>query len=157
MKFIKSFVKKPRNVYFSIIAMLTVVSGLVSISFSYFIDESSTEGVMEFKEIDNRIQSPDLVDGNIALAPHETKEIELYIMSNNNMTTKYKLVYDTDKNVKIYTDQEMDETIEAKEVKNYKLTVSNFEDTSVQFELKILSSNINTDITTNSKIVEVLE
>lgn len=157
MKFIKSFVKKPRNVYFSIIAMLTVVSGLVSISFSYFIDESSTEGVMEFKEIDNRIQSPDLVDGNIALAPHETKEIELYIMSNNNMTTKYKLVYDTDKNVKIYTDQEMDETIEAKEVKNYKLTVSNFEDTPVQFELKILSSYINTDITTNSKTVEVLE
>ncbi len=157
MKFIKSFVKKPRNVYFSIIAMMTVVSCLASISFSYYIDESSTEGMLKFDTIDNRIQSPDLVDGNIALAPHETKEISLYVMSNNDMESKYKLIYNTDKNVKIYTNTSIDETIDAKEVKNYTLTVSNFEDEPVTFELKILSSSMSADIPFNGNEIEVIE
>lgn len=157
MKFIKSFVKKPRNVYFSIIAMMTVVSCLASISFSYYIDESSTEGMLKFDTIDNRIQSPDLVDGNIALAPHETKEINLYVMSNNDMESKYKLIYNTDKNVKIYTNTSIDETIDAKEVKNYTLTVSNFEDEPVTFELKILSSSMSADIPFNGNEIEVIE
>lgn len=157
MKFIKSFVKKPRNVYFSIIAMMTVVSCLASISFSYYIDESSTEGMLKFDTIDNRIQSPDLVDGNLALAPHETKEINLYVMSNNDMESKYKLIYNTDKNVKIYTNTSIDETIDAKEVKNYTLTVSNFEDEPVTFELKILSSSMSADIPFNGNEIEVIE
>lgn len=157
MKFIKSFVKKPRNVYFSIIAMMTVVSCLASISFSYYIDESSTEGMLKFDNIDNRIQSPDLVDGNLALAPHETKEINLYVMSNNDMESKYKLIYNTDKNVKIYTNTSIDETIDAKEVKNYTLTVSNFEDEPVTFELKILSSSMSADIPFNGNEIEVIE
>lgn len=157
MKFIKSFVKKPRNVYFSIIAMMTVVSCLASISFSYYIDESSTEGMLKFDTIDNRIQSPDLVDGNLALAPHETKEINLYVMSNNDMESKYKLIYNTDKNVKIYTNTSIDETIDAKEVKNYALTVSNFEDEPVTFELKILSSSMSADIPFNGNEIEVIE
>ena len=89
MKFFKSFIKKPRNVYFSIVAMLTIVAGLASISFSYYIDESSTEGILKYNAIDNRLQSPDLVDGNVALAPHETKEIELYVMSNNSFMSQY--------------------------------------------------------------------
>lgn len=157
MKFIKSFVKKPRNVYFSIIAMMTVVSCLASISFSYYIDESSTEGMLKFDTIDNRIQSPDLVDGNLALAPHETKEINLYVMSNNDMESKYKLIYNTDKNVKIYTNTSIDETIDAKEVKNYTLTVSNFEDEPVTFEFKILSSSMSADIPFNGNEIEVIE
>lgn len=157
MKFIKSFVKKPRNVYFSIIAMLTVVSCLVSISFSYYIDESSTEGVLQFSNIDNRMQSPDLVDGNVSLAPHETKEIELYVMSNNTYDTKYKLIYNTDKNVKVYTDGVIDDVIGPKEVKNFTLILSNFEDESVSFELKIYSSDINHDVVFNGTEIDVLE
>lgn len=157
MKFIKNFVKKPRNVYFSIIAMMTIISGLVSISFSYYIDESSTEGELKFTKIDNRIQSPDLIDGNISLAPHETKEITLYIMSNNDFQSKYKLIYNTDKNVKIFSETPLDEVIDAKEVKDYKLIVSNFEDESVTFELKILSNEINKTIEFVGNTVEVLE
>lgn len=157
MKFIKEFIKKPRNVYFSIILMLTLVTGLVSISFSYYIDESSTEGELKFTKIDNRIQSPDLIDGNISLAPHETKEITLYIMSNNDFQSKYKLIYNTDKNVKIFSETPLDEVIDAKEVKDYKLIVSNFEDESVTFELKILSNEINKTIEFVGNTVEVLE
>lgn len=157
MKFIKSFIKKPRNVYFSIIAMMTVVTCLVSISFSYYIDESSMDGLLEFVEIDNRIQSPDLVDGNVSLAPHETKEIEIYVMSNNTFDSKYKLIYNTDKNVKVFTDTLMDDVISAKEVKNYKLTLSNFEDESVSFELKLISSDINSEVQFDGNEIEILE
>ncbi len=158
MKFIKEFIKKPRNVYFSIILMLTLVTGLVSISFSYYIDESSTEGTLKFDVIDNRIQSPDLVDKNVSLAPHETKEIDVYVMSNNNFDTDFFLIYKTENDVKVYSDKEISKTITAKEVQNYHLIISNYSDVAASLELDLVSYNKGgMPESINDKVVEVLE
>lgn len=157
MKFFKSFIKKPRNVYFSIVAMLTIVAGLASISFSYYIDESSIEGILKYNAIDNRLQSPDLVDGNVALAPHETKEIELYVMSNNSFMSQYKVIYKTSQNVKVYSENMMADVIDAKEVQNYKFVISNYDDVPAQIELEVVSSEMNKDLNFEGNEVEVLE
>lgn len=158
MKFIKEFIKKPRNIYFGIILMLTLVTGLVSVSFSYFIDESSTEGVLKFAEIDNRIQSPDLVDKNVSLAPHETKEIDIYVMSNNNFDTDFSLIYKTNDDVKVYSDRKLSTTLTAKEVQNYHLVISNYGDSAANLELDIVSFNKGEmQESIDGNIVEVLE
>lgn len=157
MKFIKTFAKKPRNIYFSIILMLTLVTGLASISFSYYIDESSTDGVLKYGEVDNRIQSEDIVDGMIVLAPHETKDIGLCVMSNNNFESNFKLYYKTDDNAKVLSNDHIKSTITAKEVQYYSLAISNFSDTPASLVLDIASSDLNSDVTFLGTEVEVME
>lgn len=156
MKSVKTFIKKPRNVYFSIILMLTLVTGLVSISFSYYIDESSTEGLLKFSDVDNRIQSEDIVDGVVALAPHETKEITLYVMSNNNFESNFKLYYKTDDNAKVLSSGVIKDTIDAKEVQSYELSISNFGDTPASLVVDIASSDINSEVKFDGTEVETL-
>ena len=154
---VKSFIAKPRNIYFSLMLLVTLVAGLFSISFSYYIDESSTEGLLKVKNIDNRIQSDDLVDGVVSLAPHETKTINLYVMSNNNRETKYKIYYKTDKNAKVLSDVELDETINANEVHQYTLMVSNLEDDPADVFIDIANAELDGEISFDGEPVEIAE
>ena len=157
MSNIKSFFTRPRNIYFSLILMITLVTGLFSISFSYYIDESNTNGLLKLKKVDNRIQSDDLVDGYLSLAPHETKNITLYVMSNNSFESKYALYYKTDEDVKVISGEEIDDTISSKEVKKYELLVSNFEDTEAKVYIGIENGQIDDEIEVDGSIVEVSE
>lgn len=157
MKFISSFIKKPRNVYFSIILMLTLVAGLASVSFSYYIDESSTDGVLKYEKIDNRIQSEALIDGLVSLAPHETKEIILYVMSNNNFASNFKLYYETADNAKVLSSSLIKDSIEAKEVQEYTLSLANFGNEPASLVINIASSNIDSEVTFPGTEVEISE
>lgn len=157
MKKILDFLKKPRNVYFSIVVMLTVVTGLVSISFSYYVDESTNRGIIKYSTIDNRIQSDDLQDGYITLSGHETKMIKVYVMSNNNYQSKFKLYYKTDGNAQVSSEIVLDETINSKEVYSYELYVSNFEDKENKVYIGISSAYMDEDIKIDGKEIEILE
>ena len=76
-----NFFKRKRNIYFSILFMLTVVMGLFSISFSYYVDESSKMGLLKINEIDNRLQSDALTNGTITVNPQETVEFSIYVIN----------------------------------------------------------------------------
>lgn len=157
MKKILDFLKRPRNVYFSIIVMLTVVTGLVSISFSYYVDESSNGGVIRLSSIDNRLQSDDLEDSYLTLAAHETKTIKVYVMSNNNFESKFKLYYKTDDNIQVSSEVILDETIDSKEVYSYDLDVSNFGDNESKVYIGISSAYLDEEITFDGEEVKILE
>ena len=59
-KFIE-FMKKPRNLYLSIALMLVVVVGLSSITFSYYIEDSTNASqVMKVSKNNTFIQTDDL-------------------------------------------------------------------------------------------------
>ncbi|MCH5167075.1 MAG: hypothetical protein J1F35_04195 [Erysipelotrichales bacterium] len=157
MSKIQTFVKKPRNIYFSIILMLTLVTGLFSISFSYYIDESSTNGLLTVKGVDNRLQSDDLTDGIVALAPHETKTITVNIMSNNSYDSKYALYYKSDNDVKVLSTLEMDEIIKSKEVQQYELIVSNFEENPASVFIGIVNGQVDAEVSVPGSLIEVEE
>lgn len=157
MKKVLVFLKRPRNVYFSIIVMLTVVTGLVSISFSYYVDESTNSGIIRFSTIDNRLQSDDLVDGYLTLDAHETKTINVYIMSNNNFESKYKLYYKTDGNIQVSSEVILDETINSKDVHSYELYLSNFEDKENKVYIGISNAYLGEEVVIDGEEIQIFE
>ena len=157
MSKIKAFINKPRNIYFSIILMLTLVTGLFSISFSYYIDESNTNGLLTVKGVDNILQSDDLTDGIVGLAPHESKTIKVNIMSNNSYESKYALYYKSNNDVKVFSTLAMDEIIKSKEVQEYELIVSNFEDNPSSVYIGIVNGLVDAEVSVPGNLVEVEE
>lgn len=157
MKKILDFLKRPRNVYFSIIVMLTVVTGLVSISFSYYVDESTNSGIIRYSAIDNRLQSDDLEDGYLTLAAHETKPIKVYVMSNNNFESKFKIYYKTDDNIQISSEVILDETIDSKEVYAYDLYASNFGDKESKVFIGISNAYLDEEVVFDGEEISIFE
>ncbi len=154
MKKVLDFLKRPRNVYFSIVVMLTLVTGLVSISFSYYVDESTNSGVIKYSTVDNRLQSDDLQDGYITLGKKESKTIKVYVMSNNNYESKFKLYYKADGNAQVSSEVKLDETIGSKEVYSYELYVSNLEDQENKIYIGINSSYMDEEVQVDGKKIE---
>ena len=124
MKIIEFF-KKPRNLYLSIVTMLIVVFGLSSITFSYYIEDSSDSNqVMKVKTINTVIQTDDLESDEITLLPGETKVIKIKVISNNDYPNDYKLYY-VGEDVAVTSDKEIKNTIDTKESLDYELTFIN--------------------------------
>ena len=123
-KFI-NFIKKPKNLYLSIAAMLVLVMGLTSISFSYYI-EDSTNGtqVMKLNKIDTFIQSDDLISDEITLPANGSKIIKINVVNNNTFTNTYALNH-TNENVTVTADKEVLNSINSKDVHTYTLTLTN--------------------------------
>lgn len=123
-KFI-NFIKKPKNLYLSIAAMLVLVMGLTSISFSYYI-EDSTNGtqVMKLNKIDTFIQSDDLISDEITLPANGSKIIKINVVNNNTFTNTYALNH-TNENVTVTVDKEVLNSINSKDVHTYTLTLTN--------------------------------
>lgn len=156
MKYVKAFIQKPRNMYFSIILMLTLVMGLVSVSFSYYVDESSRPGVLKNVNVDNRLQITGYAGNKISFEPHETKELEVYIMSNNDFSSVYKIYYNKGVNVYVYADTKISGVITAKEVQKYKFMITNNEEVPVEFELGLASATLNGSVDVDSNLVELV-
>ncbi len=157
MRKVFSFFKRPRNMYFSIVVMFSLVMGLVSVSFSYYVPDTSVSGVAKLKRVDNRIQANELNDGYIVVGPHETKNVSLYVMSNNDFKSQYKIFYKTDGNVKVLSEMEAGGVIDAHGVLVHELMVANFEDVSTDVYIGIDSSYLDTEIFLSGEKVELLE
>lgn len=154
-----NFFKRKRNIYFSIIIMLTVVMGLFSISFSYYVDESSKTGLFKINEIDNRLQSDSLTNGTITVNAQETVEFSIYVISNNNFETKYELYYQTnnESNLEVYTVNNIKETIPSHSVYEYKIVIENYNETSVDVTLGIASSDMQGEVKSPGVVIEKRE
>ena len=154
-----SFLKRKRNIYFSIIFMLTIVMGLFSISFSYYVDESSKTGLFKVNEIDNRLQSDALTNGSITVGSQETVEFHVYVISNNNFESKYELYYQTknEDNLEVYTVNEVKNTIPSHSVHEYKIVIENYNETSVDVTFGVASSYMQSDVESPGVVIEKRE
>ena len=122
---IVEFFKKPRNLYLSIITMLIVVFGLSSVTFSYYIEDSSDANqVMKVKTINTYIQTDDIESDEITLLPNESKIININVISENDYPNDYKLFY-VGEGITVTSDKEVKNTIDTKEKLNYQLTFTN--------------------------------
>ncbi len=94
MKKFVDFIKKPKNLYLSIAIMLVVVMGLTSISFSYYI-EDSTNGtqVMKINKIDTFIQSDELTSDEVIVPANSSKTITINVVNNNLYSNEYALTH----------------------------------------------------------------
>lgn len=124
MKIIEFF-KKPRNLYLSIVTMLIVVFGLSSITFSYYIEDSSdSDQVMKVKTINTVIQTDDLDSNEITLLPYESKTIVINVISSNDYPNDFKIYYVGD-GVAVTSNNSIKPTIDANETITYELTFTN--------------------------------
>ena len=154
-----NFFKRKRNIYFSILFMLTVVMGLFSISFSYYVDESSKMGLLKINEIDNRLQSDALTNGTITVNPQETVEFSIYVISNNNYETKDEIEYQTnnESNLEVYTVNDIKETIPSHSVYEYKIVIENYNETNVDVTLGVASSIMQGEVKAPGIVIEKRE
>ena len=73
-----SFLSKPGNMVFSLLVMFALVVGLLKVSFSYYIEDSTNGTQLKLNAIDNRLSSNDLKNGVLYLSPYESKAITNY-------------------------------------------------------------------------------
>ena len=150
---VKSFFTKPKNLYLSVLLMFTVVMGLASISFSYYVDESTNNTkLVELSVIDNRISSDDLVDGKVTVGPQETKVIQVYVMSNNDFDTEYELYYLADSDyLDVVSNYETARRIGSKDVHMIELIIENYEEKSIEVTIGIDSSYVGSEMALSGK------
>lgn len=150
---IRTFFTRPKNLYLSVLLMCTVVMGLASISFSYYVDESTNNTkLVELNVIDNRITSDELVNGKIVLGPQETKEIEVYVMSNNDFDTEYELYYSVDSEyVDVVSSDNTNGTLGSKDVHMIKLVIENYEEKEVEVLIGLDSTYVGSKINLSGK------
>lgn len=135
--------------------MLTVVVSLVSISFSYYVDESSNQTkLVTLSQVENELKSADLEEGVVTVLPNETKEIILYVISNNAFLSQCKLYYKGSDEVEIYTDVDYYQ-LDAYEVKQVPITIVNKGENSASITLGIENGYMNNEIVLKDKEVRV--
>lgn len=135
MKKFVDFIKKPKNLYLSIAIMLVVVMGLTSISFSYYI-EDSTNGtqVMKINKIDTFIQSDELTSDEVIVPANSSKIITINVVNNNLYSNEYALTH-TNESVTVTSNKTVLSNINSKDVHTYELTFNN--NTSVEQTTKL--------------------
>ena len=135
MKKFVDFIKKPKNLYLSIAIMLVVVMGLTSISFSYYI-EDSTNGtqVMKINKIDTFIQSDELTSDEVIVPANSSKTITINVVNNNLYSNEYALTH-TNESVTVTSNKIVLSNINSKDVHTYELTFNN--NTSVEQTTKL--------------------
>ena len=155
MEKLKSFFSQTRNLYFSVVAMLTIVAALSTISFSYYVDES-TYKEKEVSIINNIITSDDFVDGKVVVPAQEGIIVPIYVISNNNFDSFYELYYISDSaNIEVVSKERVNRSIGSKDVHRIDLKFENYSLKEETVEIGIVSGFTSTDlvVTDGKKIV----
>lgn len=148
-----SKMSRPRNLYFAIVVMLTVVAGLVSVSFSYYIDESTNNTKLALSIVDNSIQSDALVDNKVTVKKNETITFNMFLISNNNFESIYKLFYKANDKVEVMVDR-IYPSLDAHAVRIVKITIKNTSNNDEEVEIGIKSGYLNTNIELEEKEIK---
>lgn len=152
MKKIAEYLKKPRNIYFYLVIMATIVTGLMSVTFSYYMEESANNTkIVTLSKVDNRIQGDMLVDGKITVPENQTINTDLYVMSNNNFYSSYKLYYQSDNNVSVHSLNNIEGNIGPYDVQKVTLTLTNNESIPVSIPIGIENGYIDKEIIVKEK------
>lgn len=146
MSKLRGFFNKPRNLYYCGIALLTIVTGLVSISFSYYIDETGNGSFLSLSVVDNQIQSDNLINNTLTVGGNESVTFNLYVVSNNNFESIYKLFYKANKvNLKVVADK-VYSSINSHDVQMITITVENYTSVDQKVEFGIVNGYKDTEL-----------
>lgn len=146
MSKLRDFFNKPRNLYYCGIALLTIVTGLISISFSYYIDETGNGSFLSLSVVDNQIQSDNLINNTLTVGGNESMTFNLYVISNNNFESIYKLFYKANKvDLKVTVDKAYS-SINAHDVQMLTIKVDNYTSVSQKIEFGIANGYKDTEL-----------
>lgn len=146
MSKLREFFSKPRNLYYCGVALLTIVTGLVSISFSYYIGESGNSKYLSLSVVDNQIQSDSLINNTLTVGANESITFHLYVISNNNFESIYKLFYKANKVDLNVTVDKVYSSIDAHDVQILNIKVDNYTSASQKIEFGIVSGYKGTEL-----------
>lgn len=126
---------KNKTVFLAISIMFIICTCYTSLSFSYFINPSTTEAdVLTSALVNNYIE----YDGENVLAPNETRNVVLNITSNNDFDSYFKVFYKGD--IKVECDERTMDLIKANEKKSINVVISNISDEYKSFSFGIESA-----------------
>ena len=149
MKELLKVLSKPRSIYFSIVAMLTLTLVLMKISFSYYIPLSVDKGELKVPDLKNVL----IVDGydsnELVFEPNESKELTLKVNSENEIESSFVIFYEGE-NFTIEPLTAINSKINPFEEKKFIIKVTNNLDTNNTIKLDIKSGF-------NDKTIEVTE
>lgn len=139
MNKILSFLSKPGNMVFSLLVMFALVVGLLKVSFSYYIEDSTNGTQLKLNAIDNRLSSNDLKNGVLYLSPYESKAITMSVTSYNEFESAYKLFYECENDITIEKFTDYDGILGAGETDKITVLVAN--PNNYKVEAKIFVEN----------------
>ena len=134
-----SFLSKPGNMVFSLLVMFALVVGLLKVSFSYYIEDSTNGTQLKLNAIDNRLSSNDLKNGVLYLSPYESKAITMSVTSYNEFESVYKLFYECENDITIEKFTDYDGILGAGETDKITVLVAN--PNNYKVEAKIFVEN----------------
>lgn len=150
MKIVK-MLNKPKNIYFCLVAMLTLVLSLANISFSY-VEKTNPEGKLILSEVDNRIDCLEYRNCEISLLPNQTIVTPVYVMSNNNFEADF-ILYTNDL-ISVKSLDEIVRTIKPRSVLKYNLEITNEEEIEKVIKLNIKSGYKDSNIEVEGTIIK---
>ena len=146
MKKMLDFLSRPRNMIFSLLVMFALVVGLLKVSFSYYIEDSTNGAQLKLDTIDNRLSSNDLKDGILYLNPYESKAITMSVTSYNEFESAYKLFYECENDITIEKFTDYDGILGAGETDKITVLVANPNNYKVEAKIFVESGYIGNSI-----------
>lgn len=141
----KNFFRNKRNLYIFGMVMLTIVIGLSTVTFSYYVPESDLETTIEVSNTSLLLHSDDFVDGRVVVEPNQTKEITVTVISNSDLANSFKIGFESNKdNVSVYSKTPMVTAINPRSAMPFTVVIENYETTAAILDFNIYS-NINYD------------
>ncbi len=136
----RKYVKIIRNRILVLLALLVIVCVSFSTSYSNFVYNSTDHRAVEMyvSPLNYEIKINDTYNGTIAVKPGNSF-VNIDILSNNGVSTKYKLMYGTDDNLSVYfLDNVPSGDIGSGKSKTHRLIVSNLSDNIIKVNFKIV-------------------
>ena len=149
MKELLKVLSKPRSIYFSIVAMLTLTLVLMKISFSYYIPLSVDNATLTLPDIKNVLSIDGYKTNEIVFEPNETKELTIKVNSENEIESSFIVFYEGE-NFLVENETAISSKINPFEEKQIIIKVTNNLDISNTIKFDIKSGF-------NDKTIEVTE
>ena len=154
MNSLLNFLSKPRNMIFSLLVMFALVVGLLKVSFSYYVEDSTNGVQLKLNQIDNRLSSNDIdKNGVLYLKPFETKAVSMSVTSYNEYESAYKIFYDCADNITVERFTDYDGVLGAGETDKVTVLVANPNDHAVEAKIFVQSGYIGNSIVSDYKAI----
>lgn len=146
MNKVLDFLAKPRNMIFSLLVMFALVVGLLKVSFSYYIEDSTNGAELKLDTINNVLTSNDLKNGILYLNPYESKAITMSVTSYNEYESAYKLFYDCKHEITVEKFTDYDGILGAGETDKITVLVANPNEYSIEAKVFVQNGYIGNSI-----------
>ncbi len=148
-----------KKIYFGLLLLSIFMVSTMYFSYSFFVNKQEAHGKLNIVvgTLDYKIESEKLVNNQVTVEPNSIKEINMKIISLNNIDSKYELYYDVKKgsNVEVLysvrTEDKVSDIIESKGTKKILIIVQNKGNDDATIEFKVGSSLVNNEIVLNTE------